>query len=223
MNTSSTDRSYTWQMAVCGALLVITTLTNKGWIAYIPGITFGGDELTEIVAGLLYKLGMIWWCVRLFLEARRRLVQRQFSAGTVVATVFWVLAWASLFSPSRAELSYRLWRDDFHALVRSSIAQYSKNPDTDIAMPADRPWRFGHKITVSGTFDRQYETGLSLDQAYHVVVFDYGYAVDTLVFNSDNRPVSHETSGLCYPSSSDGGVVGRLEKNWFLCRWLGPE
>ena len=217
MNTSSTDRSYTWQMAVCGALLVITTLTNKGWIAYIPGITFGGDELTEIVAGLLYKLGMIWWCVRLFLEARRRLVQRQFSAGTVVATVFWVLAWASLFSPSRAELSYRLWRDDFHALARSSIAQYHKDHRRKVAMPADRPWRFGRAITVSETSFVYFKENPPVTETRQVVVFDYGYAVASLVFNSADVPAAHEIQILCSPTRQVGGLIGRVDKNWFLC------
>ena len=228
MNQSNEDRAYTRQMLGCGALLIFTALANQGWTPYIPGVTFGGHGFWAGIIGFSYGLSLIVWCVRLLLKAKRRFInQRQFGIGAVSATLFWLLTCVGyVFVPSRAELSYRLWRDEFHALVRSGIAQHAQDtqgPVTEIARPADRPWRFGRSITVSEVKVGVLEAGVSSTKTNQVVVFNYGYAVASLVFNSGDVATSHRNSLLCSIYASRSSELKRLEENWFLCAELGPR
>lgn len=204
---------------VCGGIYVFAALANQGWIPYMPGIVVGGYGFWPLCAGVAFYLCLLGVSAILLYKAARQLALRSRTADKrklVASLVFMGVGIASLFAPSRAELSFWVWHDDFKAIAQSGKAGN--------VITQERPWRFGRTITTSDT-PVSWSSG-PLEQRsepQHVLVFDYGHAVASLVFNSTDQAISHEGSGLCMTNTSEGGFIKRLEKNWFLCQRFGPQ
>lgn len=222
--------SLSWLLNLCGGVYIFTALANQGWIPYIKGIVVGGYGFEAACIQFVYYFVLFGVSAILLSKAIHQLAKHHKEASIrklAASVVFMGIGIASLFAPSRAELSFWVWHDDFKAIVQSSM---TGNP---IYLPAilpithERPWRFGETVTISDTASswsfRPGNPPKQTSDPEHVLVFDYGYAVASLVFNSTDQAISHEFSGLCMTDTSEGGFIKRLEKNWFLCQRLGPK
>ncbi len=204
---------------------VVAILCNQGWLPILPIVPFsGGYSDPYPYLGMLLTLVLYIIALRLiyifFKFIFLSLIKKTFCKQNLLEIIIVIAVVAGLWVlPSRAEVSFWLYRESLQAHVNSTRAAIKEMKTKNISDYFERVEFINARLKQDNqVIAAKTNAEINIEFRNEAILYDFGYAVPSLIYNAAGQQSFQEGRALC--QEEEGGFIKKLAPHWFLCRRL---